>query len=122
MSKTSNDCLFCKMIVGESPVPKVYEDDSFICIRDIHPQAKIHLLVIPKKHISSLMTAFPEGSAGESELMGNLFAVAAQIARQHGLLPGGYRSVINTERDAGQTVFHIHLHLLGGESLSGSFG
>jgi histidine triad (HIT) family protein len=110
------------MIAGTIPVPKLYEDESFICIRDIRPQAKTHLLVIPKRHLSSLDAAFPEKGEGHSQLIGDLFAVATRIARDQGLLPDGFRTVINTHAHAGQTVFHIHLHLLGGEVLHGGFG
>jgi len=121
MMENMNDCIFCKMVQGSISVPKLYEDDSFICIRDIRPQAKTHLLVIPKEHISSLDTAFPKEAGGKAHLMGDLFEVATNIARQQGLLPNGFRSVINTGVDGGQTVFHIHLHLLGGEPLRGTF-
>jgi histidine triad (HIT) family protein len=117
----SSDCLFCKIIQGEIPAPKIYEDTEFVCIRDIRPQAKTHLLVMPKEHIPSLSAAFPENGQGKGEILGKLFEVGTKIARQEGLLPKGFRSVINTEQDAGQTVFHIHLHLLGGEPLRGSF-
>jgi histidine triad (HIT) family protein len=105
-------CIFCKIIAGEIPSPKVYEDPDFICIRDIQPQAKIHLLVIPKQHVVALDTS-------PASLTGRLFEVGTQIAREQGLLPKGFRSVINTGPDGGQTVFHLHLHLLGGEPLSG---
>ena len=115
-------CLFCKMAKGIIPVSKIFENDSFFCIRDIHPQAKVHFLVIPKKHIPSLAEAFSEGKQGEGELMGALLETATQVARQQGLLPGGFRCVVNTQKDAGQTVFHIHLHVLGGESLKSGFG
>jgi histidine triad (HIT) family protein len=114
------------MVSGKMDVPKVYEDESFVCIRDIRPQARIHLLVFPKKHIVSIADAFPEKLAeGEKSehtlLFGKLFFVASQIAREQGLMPDGFRSVINTGSDAGQTVFHLHLHLLGGEPLTGGF-
>lgn len=111
------DCLFCKIVRGEIPAPKLYEDERFICIRDIRPQAKTHLLVLPKAHIASLEEAFPEKGSSHSSstvLLGELFEVGTRIARQEGLLPGGFRSVINTGPDGGQTVFHLHLHLLGG--------
>lgn len=119
---SSNDCLFCKIIEGEIPSPRIYEDDAFICIPDIRPQAKTHLLVIPKEHISSLATAFPAEGPGKAQLIGKLFETATQIARQKGLLPGGFRAVLNTEKNGGQTVFHIHLHILGGELLDEGFG
>jgi histidine triad (HIT) family protein len=107
------------MIQGQVDVPKVYEDNDFICIRDIHPQAKAHFLVIPKTHIESLAEAFSREP--QIALMGKLLAVGTQVAEQEGLLPSGFRSVINTGREAGQSVFHIHLHILGGQSLA-SFG
>lgn len=120
MTRQVSDCLFCKIILGEIPSPRVYEDEKFICIRDIRPQAKVHLLVIPKAHIASLEEAFPEKGVHQSELVGELFAVGTQISRQQALLPGGFRAVINTGRNGGQTVFHLHLHLLGGEALPAS--
>lgn len=116
------DCLFCKIIAGQIPSPRVYEDEQFICIRDIRPQASKHFLVMPKKHVASLEAAFPESGQGESALIGQLFEVGTRIARKEGLLPRGFRSVINTNEHGGQTVFHIHLHLLGGEPLEESFG
>ena len=108
-------CIFCKIVEGAIPSPRVYEDDQFICIRDIHPQAKIHLLVLPKEHIASLETAYPATGAGKGEIVNRLFETAVKIAREQKLLPSGFRSVINTNEDGGQTVFHLHLHLLGGE-------
>ena len=118
----ASDCLFCKMISGGIPVPKLYEDDGFICIRDIRPQAKTHLLVIPKQHVDSLDTAFPVVGKPETALVGKLFEIGTKIARQQGLLPGGFRAMINTNEEGGQTVFHIHLHILGGSSLQDQFG
>ena len=115
-------CLFCKIIKNEIPSPRVYEDSKFICIRDIRPQAKTHLLVIPKDHIESLDAAFPENSTGKTELVGELLKIGTTVARKEGLLPAGFRSVINTGAGGGQTVFHIHLHLLGGGALSEDFG
>lgn len=115
------DCIFCKMADGSMKVPKVYENELFFCIRDIQPQAQTHLLVIPKEHIRSLETAFPEKGPNHSQLIGKLFETAAVVARQEGLLPAGFRSVINTNSNGGQTVFHLHLHLLGGEPLKGKF-
>lgn len=118
----TQNCIFCRIIQGDIPSPKLYEDESCICIRDIQPQAKVHLLVIPKKHIATLSEAFPENGLGETTLLGRLLEVGTRLARQEKLLPLGFRTVINTEKGAGQTVFHIHLHLLGGELLKGSFG
>jgi histidine triad (HIT) family protein len=112
-----SNCLFCKMVSGAIPVPKVYEDDRFICIKDIRPKARIHLLLIPKKHVASLDTAFPEMGEAQSALIGELFKIGVKVARQKGMLPLGFRSIINTGEAGGQTVFHLHLHLLGGELL-----
>jgi histidine triad (HIT) family protein len=116
------NCLFCKIIDGKIPAAKIYEDSRFVCIRDIQPQAKAHFLVLPKHHLASLDAAFPESGDQHNQLIGDLFQVGTRIAREQGLLPGGFRSVINTGENGGQTVFHIHLHILGGERLKGSFG
>jgi len=115
----NESCLFCKIISGKIPSAKVYEDENFFCIKDISPQAKVHLLLLPKKHFPSLAEAFPENGNQEVELIGKLFERAYSIAKEQGLLPDGFRTVINTSRNAGQTVDHLHLHILGGEMLSG---
>ncbi len=121
----ANDCIFCKIISGSIPAPRVYEDDDFVCIKDIQPQAKAHLLVLPRKHVAHLDAVYAESGDGASQgarLIGRLFEVAAKIAREQGLMPEGYRAVLNTNANGGQTVFHLHLHLLGGEPLQGGFG
>ena len=120
--KAAPDCVFCKIIEGSIPAPKLFEDSEIIAIRDLRPQAKDHFLVIPKTHIEALDEAFPESGPASIELMGRLLQVGTHLARKHGLLPNGFRSVINTREGAGQTVFHVHLHILGGEPLSGGFG
>jgi histidine triad (HIT) family protein len=107
-------CLFCKIINREIPASIVYEDDRLIAINDINPQAPVHVLVIPKRHIASL----DELSPADDGLVGEVVRRAAAIAAEKGIAAGGYRTVFNTNRDAGQTVFHIHLHLLGGRSLA----
>jgi histidine triad (HIT) family protein len=107
-------CLFCKIINREIPASIVYEDDRLIAINDINPQAPVHVLVIPKRHIASL----DELSPADDGLVGEVVRRAAVIAAEKGIAAGGYRTVFNTNRDAGQTVFHIHLHLLGGRSLA----
>lgn len=122
---TLESCIFCQIIDGKIPTKKIHESESFICIQDIQPQAPVHLLIIPKHHTASLETAFSTKSNNSharsgAELVGGLFEFADQVARLQGLLPGGYRSVINTGVQGGQTVFHLHLHLLGG-TLSGRF-
>ena len=116
-----SDCIFCKIVAGAIPAERILETDRFICIRDLHPQAPVHLLIIPKEHIVSLETAFPEGEAGKTQLAGEGLEVATQAARKLGLLPFGFRTVINTNAGGGQSVFHFHIHVLGGGPLRGSF-
>ncbi len=115
------NCIFCEIIHRNDTVKKIYEDDSFICIYDLYPQAKIHFLVIPKQHLSSLEEAFPMHSFSNCMLMGKMLEVATKVARQEKLLPEGFRIVLNTGASAGQSIFHIHLHILGGELLSPQF-
>jgi len=107
------DCLFCRIIAGTIPSSKIFEDDHTFAFADINPQAPTHVLVVPKKHIASLDHASPD----DINVLGHLHAVAAEIARGKGLSKG-YRTVINTGDDGGQTVDHLHVHLLGGRSLS----
>lgn len=109
----ADDCLFCKIAAGEIPVKRVFEDDECLCFPDIHPQAPTHLLLIPKKHIASHTHATKEDTA----VLGHLMVVAGEVAASQGL-SGGYRLVINTGPDGGQSVDHIHLHLLGGRQMS----
>jgi histidine triad (HIT) family protein len=106
------DCIFCRIIRGEAPAKKVYEDERALAFEDINPQAPTHVLVIPKKHIVGLKEAQSE----DAEIIGYLHLVAAQIARQRGI-EDGYRTVFNVGPRAGQSVFHLHLHLLGGRAL-----
>ena len=108
-----NDCLFCAIIAGEIPGTKVYEDELCYAFRDINPQAPTHILVVPKEHIASV-AALDERSAA---LAAHCLIAAAQIARQEGLT-GGYRIVSNCGDDAGQTVQHLHFHILGGKKLA----
>lgn len=107
-------CLFCKIIAGEIPCTKVYEDELFLAFRDIQPKAKSHILLIPKKHIPTL------NDIGEQdlELAGKWLHTAKKIAGIEGLADKGYRTIINCNQDAGQEVFHIHIHIIGGEKLS----
>ena len=107
------DCLFCKIIAGEIPSAKVYEDDSVFAFRDIAPQAPTHILVIPKAHISGCNGVTPENSG----VVAHIFEVIPQIAAAEGLT-GGYRVVSNCGDDAGQTVHHLHFHILGGQKLA----
>jgi len=108
----SPECLFCRIVRREIPATLVHESDECIAFRDIDPKAPVHVLVSPREHVSSL------NDANDPALVGRLALVAADIARREGIAESGYRAVINTNRDAGQTVFHIHLHLLGGRALS----
>ena len=108
-----SDCLFCKIIAGVIPVKPVYEDENLIVIQDINPQAPLHVLIIPKAHIASLNDLAPEHDG----LVGSMFRRAAAIAKDRGYSERGFRAVFNTNREAGQSVFHIHLHLLAGRSL-----
>ena len=108
------DCLFCKILKGEIPATIIYEDERMIAFKDINPQAPLHALIVPKRHIASLNDLVPEDDA----LVGEMIRRAAAIARQHGYADRGFRTVFNTNAEAGQTVFHIHLHLLAGRGLS----
>jgi histidine triad (HIT) family protein len=106
----SENCLFCKIIDGTIPSARVFEDDVCVAFNDISPQAPTHILIIPREHFDSLEKA--ENS--HKETLGHLLLTAAQIAREKGFAEDGYRVVINTNTDGGQTVFHLHVHLLGG--------
>ena len=107
------DCLFCKIIAGDIPSTKVYEDDTVLAFRDIAPQAPTHILVVPKAHIDSCNGITADNSA----VVAHIFEVIPQIARAEGL-EGGYRVVSNCGADAGQTVHHLHFHILGGQKLA----
>ena len=107
------DCLFCKIVAGEIPSNKVYEDDTILAFRDIQPQAPTHILVIPKTHISGVDGVTAENSG----VVAHIFATIPQIAKAEGLV-NGYRVVSNCGHDAGQTVPHLHFHILGGKALS----
>jgi histidine triad (HIT) family protein len=107
-------CLFCKIIAGEIPAKKVYEDDELVVIEDINPQAPMHVLVLSKRHIATLNDL----EAADHALIGAMVRRAAAVAKDRGLHAGGYRTVFNCNADAGQTVFHIHLHVLGGRRMS----
>jgi histidine triad (HIT) family protein len=106
------DCLFCKIIKKELPSDIVYEDDDVLAFRDIKPQAPVHVLIIPKRHIESLADLTEQ----DKDAMGHVMFVASRLARDFGISKG-YRVVANCGKDAGQSVFHIHMHLLGGRSL-----
>ena len=108
-----NDCLFCRIAQGEIPAELIRSDPNALAFRDINPQAPTHILIIPRKHIASV-SDLTEEDAG---LMGKLFLMAKELAREEGISEAGYRMVVNAGADAGQTVFHIHLHPLGGRGL-----
>jgi histidine triad (HIT) family protein len=107
------DCLFCKLLAGEIPASIVYEDERVVAFRDINPQAPTHVLVIPRRHIATLNDLGPE----DDGLVGELVRRAGAIAKEQGHAERGYRVVFNCNADAGQTVFHIHLHLVAGRKL-----
>jgi len=112
----SKNCIFCKIIQGEIPAERIYENEGFICIKDIQPKTQTHLLVIPKQHIESLDEAYPENDnpvGGAVELL----STSVKVARKMGLLPRGYRTIINTGTEGGQSVPHLHLHILAGKGL-----
>ncbi|HSG87498.1 MAG TPA: histidine triad nucleotide-binding protein [Candidatus Limnocylindrales bacterium] len=107
-----SDCLFCKIAAGEVPSTMVHSDDVVVAIRDIAPRAPTHILLMPRRHVASAL----ELTDADAPLMGRLFAAAAEIARQEGIADNGYRLVANVGRWGGQTVDHLHLHLMGGRA------
>lgn len=108
------NCLFCKMAAGEIPVKQVHEDEHALAFHDNAPQAPTHVLLIPKQHLTSLN----EAAAEHHKLLGHLLCLVPRLAEQLDLSAGGYRTVINTGTDGGQSVFHLHIHLLGGRPLA----
>jgi histidine triad (HIT) family protein len=109
-----DDCLFCKIAEGKIPAKLVHQDDETLAFVDINPQAPTHLLVIPRKHIATANDLTPADDA----LMGKLYRVAGKLAAEKGIAAEGWRAVVNTNRGAGQTVFHLHLHVLGGRTMT----
>jgi histidine triad (HIT) family protein len=103
-------CIFCRIIQHEAPGKIVYEDESVVAIEDLHPQAPVHLLVIPRRHLAGL----DDAGLDDEPLLGHLFQIAAQLARARGLQSRGYRTVVNHGAGAGQSVFHLHVHVMGG--------
>jgi histidine triad (HIT) family protein len=103
------DCIFCKIVSGKIPSKKVYEDDDMLAFHDIHPQAPVHFMIVPKKHIDSLAETRPE----DAPVLGRMLAVAGRLAREQGS-PDGFRTVINTGRIGRQDVYHLHIHIIGG--------
>ncbi len=108
------DCLFCKIIDGQIPATLVHQDDRLVVFKDINPQAALHVLIVPRRHIATLNDLQP----GDDGLVGEMVRRAAAIAAEHGYDAPGYRTVFNCNADAGQTVWHIHLHLLAGRRLA----
>ena len=107
------ECLFCKIINREIQASIVYEDERVLAFNDINPHAPTHVLIVPKRHVGSLN----ELSSDDDEMVGEIVRRAAAIAKERGISAGGFRTVFNTNRDAGQTVFHLHLHLMGGRPM-----
>jgi histidine triad (HIT) family protein len=103
------DCIFCKIVAGEIPAKKVYEDDLVFAFHDIHPQAPVHFMIVPKEHIDSLAEAGPE----HERVLGRILAVSGRLAREQGS-PEGFRTVVNTGRIGRQDVYHLHVHIIGG--------
>ncbi len=110
---TDPQCLFCRITAGEIPGDVVLDTDDVLAFRDIDPKAPTHILIIPKRHISSVT----EMEVGDAPVLGKLFLAARELAAREGIREGGYRMVVNAGADAGQTVFHIHMHLLGGRQM-----
>ena len=108
------DCIFCQVVAGEIPADIIYTDDRAVAFRDINPQAPVHALVIPREHLDSL----DDAAASDETTLGHLLRVAARVANEQGLSESGYRTIINTGAGAGQSVFHLHLHVVGGRPLS----
>ncbi|HEY5623408.1 MAG TPA: histidine triad nucleotide-binding protein [Gammaproteobacteria bacterium] len=115
-SARNPDCIFCRIVSGDLPSDKLYEDDEIVGFRDIHPQAPFHGVIIPRAHIATLDDLRDE----QAPMMGRLFVVARELAREHGL--PGYRVVVNTNAEGGQVVYHVHMHLLGGRQMRGELG
>jgi histidine triad (HIT) family protein len=109
------NCIFCKIVAGEIPAQKVFEDEDLLAFRDIHPKAPLHLLVIPKKHIESMASL----AEADTQVMGRMMVLAGRLAAKNGS-PDGFRTVVNTGRVGRQEVYHLHMHLLGGPEPLGS--
>ena len=105
-----NNCLFCKIVKGESPSEFLFENDSFVVFRDIHPHAPVHLLIVPKRHIRSINDI----TENDSETIGEMFMIARDMAKKEGVDKSGYKLLFNVEKGGGQMIFHLHLHLMGG--------
>ena len=111
-----NDCIFCKIIAGEIPSEKVFDDQQVTAFRDIHPVAPTHILIIPNKHIASINELSPD----DEQLVGHLFTTGKALAKEEGIDESGYRLIVNVGPDGGQEVYHLHLHLIGGQKMRGA--
>lgn len=109
-----SDCIFCKIIKKEIPAKIIYEDDKVIAFEDINPQAPVHLLIVPRKHIPTLLDLTPE----DNQLIGHILLTANNLAKNKGISVSGFRTVFNCNKDAGQAVYHIHLHIFGGRRMA----
>ena len=109
-----SDCLFCGIVDGKIKVNVVYQDDAVVAFKDIAPKAPVHILIIPRKHLASVSDIAEQDRA----LIGEIFQVAAKLAHEHGIAESGYRVVVNSGADAGQSVFHLHYHLMGGRQMT----
>src|SRR5881409_4040131 len=115
LSLMENNCLFCRIVAGEITAEIIYSDERSVAFRDINPQAPTHVLVVPREHIESL----DDATQKDESMLGHLLRISARVANEHGLSDsGGYRAVINTGRGAGQSVFHLHVHVLGGREMT----
>jgi histidine triad (HIT) family protein len=109
----SNDCIFCKIVSGDAKATIVYRDDQVSAFRDANPVAPTHILIVPNRHIDSVAALEPE----DEPLMGHIFTVGRKLAEEEGISEGGYRLITNTGQNGGQTVFHLHVHLIGGQRM-----
>ena len=112
------ECAFCKIVSGEIPSDRLYQDEQVTAFRDIHPVAPTHILIVPNKHIPSINDLDPQ----DEQVVGHMFTVARKLAEQEGIADSGYRLIINTGRHAGQVVYHLHLHLIGGQPMRHPMG
>jgi len=111
----SSDCIFCKIIKGDIPTDKLYEDEYVVAFNDINPKSPTHILVVPKKHIATLNDVGPD----DMSVIPQIFSAIQKIATKHGVAEDGYRVIVNTNKASGQEVFHIHFHIMGGRQLGG---
>jgi len=106
----NKDCLFCNIVAGQTETRFLYEDDTLVVFRDIHPQAPVHLLIVPRKHIRSINDVTPQ----DNEILSHVIRIARTMAGEQGVQTSGYKLIYNVERGGGQVIFHLHLHLIGG--------